>query len=247
MDKYEFKNRRSIRRYSDRPLEPGLLESILEDAMRAPTCGNMQLYSVVVTRSAEGKEAFAPLHFNQPMVRDAQAVLTICADFNRFTRWCELSNACPGYDNLLSFLVAYQDAQIYAQQICTIAESRGLGTCYLGTVLYTADKISELLELPELCIPVACITIGWPAEEGVETERLPLHAVMHEEKYRRDSDAEIIDLFKVKDEYGPNREYVKENGKESLAQVFTDIRYPGALNREVSAMLEKLLKQKNCL
>lgn len=244
MDRYDFNRRRTIRRYSDRPMEEGQLERILEAAMRAPTCGNMQLYSVVVTRTAEGKEALAPMHFNQPMVRGAQAVLTVCADFNRFTRWCELSHATPGYDNLLSFLEAFQDAQIFAQQICTIAESEGLGTCYLGTVLYNADKISQLLNLPNLCVPVACVTIGWPAEEGIETERLPLRAVIHEEKYRNDSDEEILELFKSKEEYEPNRQFVKENGKETLAQVFTDIRYPGPLNREVSEMLGRLLKEK---
>lgn len=243
----EFANRRSIRKYSDREVSQELLDSILEAAMRAPTCGNMQLYSVIVTRSEEGKRALAPAHFNQPMVTGAPVVLTVCADYNRFTRWCELSDADPGYDNFLSFMSAMSDATIFAQQIVAIAESKGLGTCYLGTVTYNADKISEILHLPDLCVPVACITLGWPDEEGVETERLPLRAVVHEERYRADSDEEIIELFKAKDDYEPNRKFIEENGKSTLAQVFTDIRYPRAMNEDFSRTFLSLLRTKRFL
>lgn len=247
MDITNFKTRRSVRKYSDREVSRELLDSILEAAMKAPTCGNMQLYSVIVTRSEEGKKALAPAHFNQPMVTAAPVVLTVCADFNRFTHWCELSDADPGYDNFLSFMNAMADASVFAQQIVAIAESEGLGTCYLGTVTYNADKISDILGLPDLCVPVACITLGWPAEEGVETERLPLGAIVHEEHYRSDSDDEIIDLFKAKDDYGPNRKFIEENGKRTLAQVFTDVRYPRAMNEDFSRTFLDLLRAKRFL
>jgi FMN reductase (NADPH) len=247
MDITNFKTRRSVRKYSDREVSRELLDSILEAAMKAPTCGNMQLYSVIVTRSEEGKKALAPAHFNQPMVTTAPVVLTVCADFNRFTHWCELSDADPGYDNFLSFMNAMADASVFAQQIVAIAESEGLGTCYLGTVTYNADKISDILGLPDLCVPVACITLGWPAEEGVETERLPLGAIVHEEHYRSDSDDEIIDLFKAKDDYGPNRKFIEENGKRTLAQVFTDVRYPRAMNEDFSRTFLDLLRAKRFL
>ncbi len=247
MDITNFKTRRSVRKYSDREVSRELLDSILEAAMKAPTCGNMQLYSVIVTRSEEGKKALAPAHFNQPMVTTAPVVLTVCADFNRFTHWCELSDADPGYDNFLSFMNAMADASVFAQQIVAIAESEGLGTCYLGTVTYNADKISDILGLPDLCVPVACITLGWPAEEGVETERLPLGAIVHEEHYRSDSDDEIIDLFKAKDDYGPNRKFIEENGKRTLAQVFTDVRYPRAMNEDFSRTFLDLLRAKHFL
>lgn len=247
MDITNFKTRRSVRKYSDREVSRELLDSILEAAMKAPTCGNMQLYSVIVTRSEEGKKALAPAHFNQPMVTTAPVVLTVCADFNRFTRWCELSDADPGYDNFLSFMNAMADASVFAQQIVASSESEGLGTCYLGTVTYNADKISDILGLPDLCVPVACITLGWPAEEGVETERLPLGAIVHEEHYRSDSDDEIIDLFKAKDDYGPNRKFIEENGKRTLAQVFTDVRYPRAMNEDFSRTFLDLLRAKRFL
>ncbi|MBD5311497.1 MAG: nitroreductase family protein [Muribaculaceae bacterium] len=248
MEKDYFASRATVRAYDpERHISDELLDSILERAMRAPTTGNMQLYTVIVTRDPERKAALTPLHFNQPASTGADVILTICADFNRFTRWCRLSDADAGYDNLLSFLSAMTDAVIVAQQIVTIAETEGLGTCYLGTVTYNADKISELLNLPELVVPVACLSLGYPAGPTVQCERLPLNAVVHREQYRPDSDEDVIELFRTKEEYAPNKQFVAENGKANLAQVFTDIRYPRSLNESVSKMLVQHLRDKGFL
>lgn len=229
-----FKNRRTIRNYTDKPIEDSMLRQIIEQAMRAPTTGGMQLYSVVVTRDKEMKEILSPTHFNQPTVKNCQVMLTICADFNRFNRWCRLSNANPGYDNFQSFMTATIDAVIFAQQIVTIAEMNGIGTCYLGTVTYNAPQIAEILKLPKNVVPVACITMGYPASQPDQCERLNVEAVMHNEHYRNDSDDEILRLFKPKDDFEPNQKFIKENGKQSLAQVFTDVRYTKEANETFS-------------
>ncbi|MBD5190463.1 MAG: NADPH-dependent oxidoreductase [Bacteroidales bacterium] len=245
-DKY-FITRRSVRRYSDKKVSRELLDSILREAMKAPTCGNMQLYSVIVTRDEEKKKELAALHFNQPAATGADVLLTICADYHRFTRWCEINGGDPAYDNFLSFTSAVTDAVILAQQIVTIAEMRGLGTCYLGTVTYNASKISELLHLPEMTFPIAAISIGYPAEEGEETERLDLSGVVYDEEYPELSDDMIRNIYKVKEEFAPNKKFVEENGKENLAQVFSDIRYPRSLNEPVTAALLEFMKKQRFL
>ncbi len=248
MEKDYFANRKTVRNYSKLHISEELLDSILERAMRAPTCGNMQLYSVIVTREPEKLARLAQEHFNQPASTGADVILTICADFNRFTKWCEASNAKPGYNNFHSFMMALTDAVIYTQQIVTIAEQEGLGTCYLGTVNYNAKQISDLLQLPDLVVPVASISLGYPAnEEDEQCERLPLAAIKHDETYRNDSNEEIMELFKAKDDFAPNKQFVEENQKESLAQVFTDIRYPESVNTAVSASFLDLLKEKGFL
>lgn len=220
-----------------------MLDSILLEAMKAPTTGNMQLYSVIVTRDNAMRERIAKTHFCQPASTGAPVLLTVCADFNRFTRWCKINNADAGFDNFLSFTSAFADALIYAQQIVTISEMRGLGTCYLGTVTYNAPEIAEILQLPEMVVPVACLAIGFPDEEGVETERLPINAVKHDETYRKDKDEEIVNLFKAKDEYPANAVFVKENDKDNLAQVFAEIRYPRTMNEEFSVKFMDFLKK----
>ncbi|MDE6741900.1 MAG: nitroreductase family protein [Muribaculaceae bacterium] len=247
MEKDYFSKRTSVRNYEKRHIPESLLDSILERAMRAPTCGNMQLYSVIVTREPERLERLAKEHFNQPAATGADVILTICADFNRFTEWCEASGAKPGYDNFHSFMMALTDAIIYTQQVVTIAEMEGLGTCYLGTVNYNAKQISELLELPDLVVPVASISLGYPSDVPTQCERLPLAAIKHDETYRKDSREEIVELFKAKDEFPDNAKFVEENGKQSLAQVFTDIRYPESVNTAVSESFMAILKEKGFL
>ena len=102
-----IKNRRTIRKYKKEDVSSELLNGLLEEAFRASTMGNMQLYSVVVTRDKQMKEKLAPAHFNQPMVTTAPVVLTFCADFNRFSKWCRCRKADPGYAKPISFFAQY--------------------------------------------------------------------------------------------------------------------------------------------
>ena len=234
--------RTTIRKYTSEPVEDKLLESLIEMGCRASTTGNMQVYSIIVTTDQEIKNQLSPCHFNQPMVKQAPVVLTFCADFNRFNKWCVQRNANPGYDNFLSFMTAAIDALIFAQTVCIAAESKGLGICYLGTTTYTADKIIEILKLPEGVVPVTTVTLGWPAEKPEQVDRLSLEAIIHNEVYNDYSDDSIISYYKGKEERHDSKQFVKENNKQSLAQVFTDVRYKKADNVHFSKILLQVLK-----
>ena len=233
---------RSIRKYKDKSIEPQILNSILEVGIRASTTGNMQVYSVIVTTDNEIKKQLSPAHFNQPMIKEAPVVLTFCADFNRFNKWCLQRNANPGYDNFLSFMTAAIDALLVAQNVCIAAEANGLGICYIGTVIYNADKIIEILKLPKGVVPVASVTIGYPDEMPELTDRLPLEAVIHKEVYHDYSSDDIERLYSEKENLTINKKYVEENNKETLAQVFTDVRYSKKDNEYFSEVLLKVLK-----
>lgn len=220
-----IKNRKSIRKYSDQEVTEELLNNLIMEAERTPTMGNLQLYSVVITRSKEGKEALAPAHFNQPMVTGAPVVLTICADYRRTTIWAENRKANPGYDNILSFMNAATDALLFTQTFCNLAEEAGLGTCFLGTTVYMPQLIIDTLHLPKLVMPVATITLGWPAEQPALSDRLPLRSIIHNETFSDYTPAKIDDFYAEKESLEENKEFVRINHKETLAQVFTDIRY----------------------
>lgn len=236
--------RRTIRRYSTRDVEPELLNRLLDEAARTQTMGNLQLYSVVVTRSAEGKQALAPAHFNQPMVTGAPVVLTICADFRRTSTWAECRKAVPGYDNFLSFMNAATDALLYTQTFCNLAEEEGLGLCYLGTTLYQPEAIIEALQLPRLTFPVATLTVGWPDEQPELTDRLPLFSFVHEERYADPTPIDIDRAYEKRESLAVNKEFVRINKKETLAQVFTDIRYTRSDNEAMSdGLLKALVRQ----
>ncbi|MBP5380470.1 MAG: nitroreductase family protein [Bacteroidaceae bacterium] len=232
-----IKTRRSIRRYSDKEVTDSLLNELLDLSARTQTMGNLQLYSVVVTRDKEMKQKLAPAHFNQPMVTGAPVMLTICADWNRTTRWCQERNAQPGYDNLLSFLNAASDALLYAQTFCNLAEERGLGVCYLGTTLYNPDAIIDTLKLPRLVMPIATLTVGWPDEQPALNDRLPLASFLHKETYRDYSVKDINLYYNLKESLIENQEFVRINKKENLAQVYTDCRYTSTDNEAISKTL----------
>jgi Nitroreductase len=235
-------DRRTIRKYSPEPLDDKLLTELLVMGCRASTTGNMQVYSIVITRDEQKKKDLAPFHFNQKMIIEAPVVLTFCADFNRFNKWCLLRKAEPGYDNFLSFMTGAIDALLVAQTVCIAAESKGLGICYLGTTTYTANKIIDLLKLPKGVVPVTTVTLGWPAEKPEQVDRLPLEAIIHKESYTDYSEVDIERYYKMKEERKDSQQFVIENNKETLAQVFTDIRYKKADNVYFSKILLQVLK-----
>ena len=240
-------SRRTIRKYSDRDIDDRLLKKLLTAGCRTSTTGNMQVYSIIITRDAEMKKALSPFHFNQRMVTEAPVLLTFCADFNRFNKWCRLRNAEPGYGNFLSFMTAAIDAIIVAQTVCVAAESEGLGICYLGTTTYMAHKITEVLKLPEGVVPVTAITMGWPDENPEQVDRLPLEAIVHNEIYTDYQDDILAGYYREKEERQDSRQFVRENNKETLAQVFTEVRYKKEDNIYFSDTFLQVLKSQGFL
>ena len=243
-DKNFFLNRRTYRQYANEVISDEIIGQMLTEASHAPTTGNMQLYSVVTTRSQEGKEKLSPAHFNQPSVKGCDVVLTFCADFNRFVHWCEVSGAIPGYDNFQSFMTAVLDVTIFAQQFCTIAEMRGYGCCYLGTTTYNAPQIADALSLPKRVVPVITITLGVPMGDAPKSDRLPLDAILHKEVYQDYTEDQIKRLYAEKEAREDSKRFVEENNKQSLAQVFTDVRYTKQANETFSKIYLDFIKNR---
>ena len=239
-----IESRRSIRKYAERDVDEQLLRRLLSQAERTQTMGNLQLYSVVVSRSDEMKRKLSPAHFNQPMVTQAPVVLTFCADFRRTSQWALNRQAEPGYDNFLSFINAASDTLLYCQTFCNLAEEEGLGLCYLGTTVYMPQCIIDTLELPRLVFPVATITLGWPDEEPALSDRLPLDAIVHSETYEDYTPQRIDAFYGAKEALAENQHFVEINHKQTLAQIFTDIRYTKKDNEAMSqGMLDALRRQ----
>jgi len=220
-----IKNHRSIRNYKSTKIDKTILDEVLNAATRASTTGNMQVYSIIVTQDEKIKEELLAAHFNQQMVTQAPIVLTFCADFNRFNKWCELNKAIPGYNNFLSFYTASIDALLAAQNATIEAEEQGLGICYLGTTTYMAKKIIDILELPKGVVPVTTLVVGYANETPDLTPRLPLKSVVHFEKYHDFDDEMIKKIYHERENSEETKQLLEENQKETLAQIFTDNRY----------------------
>jgi len=237
-----FKHR-SIRKFRPTPIPEETLAECLEAATRASTCGNMQLYSLVVTRDKALREQLAPCHFNQPMVTEAPCLVTVCADIHRFSMWCRQRGADPAYDNFAWFLNASADALLAAQNLCIQAEIHELGICFLGTTIYTAADIARILHLPKGVIPLTTVVMGYPDESPELTDRLPIDAVVHYEKYTDYTAAEIDELWAEREESELTKRLLEENGLGNLAEIFTERRYVRSDNLAISRSYFALLKE----
>jgi len=238
---------RTIRKYTEQAIAPELLDQLLTTACRASNTGNMQAYSVVVTTDPDIKQQLSPAHFNQPMIKQAPVVLTFCADYNLFSKWCEQRQAEPGYDNFQSFMATAIDTLLAAQTFCIAAESAGLGICYLGTTTYNALEIIEALKLPKLVVPVTTITVGYPADMPEQTDRLPLEAIVHRETYKDFTPTDIDRIYAEKENSDFYKQFIAENKKETLPQVFTDVRYTKKNNEFFSEKFLEALKMQGFL
>ncbi len=239
----EIKEHRSIRSFEKRAIESQTLTEILTAASRASTCGNMQNYSLIVTQNEDMLKKISPLHFGQVERMCGPCVVTICADVNRFSEWCRLRDAEPRYDNFIWFLNGAIDALMAAQNLILEAEAAGLGACVLGTTLYTAEAIIDLLELPQGVIPITSIVLGYPAENPPLTDRLPLEAVVHFEKYDPYTAKRVEELWAQREASAETAALLKENELPNLAQIFTLKRYNAQDNLTFSKSYFALLKK----
>ena len=249
-----LKSHRSIRRYKSTPIEDALLRDLIYCGQRASSSGNLQSWSVVISKERESREKLYALHSRQEMILQAPVVLTFCSDFYRIRRWLKINEAKGSFDDFLGFLTGMADALIAAQNVAIAAESHGLGICYMGTTLWAADKISEHLKLPETVVPVTSLVVGYPDEDIPEVRyRLPLEAIIHEEAYNPKTDEEITEMYREFEKQAWARygqipgmlDKLKAAGITKVAHFYTsDLKYSKKRHETVSAMFLELLRSR---
>ena len=245
------KSHRSIRSFTSQDIDDSLLNDLLLAGLRSSSAGNMQTWSVIVTRDETNKQWLYKAHGEQSMILEAPVVLTFCADLFRMREWIRVNNSKQSFDDLLGFLTGTVDAVIAAQTICLAAESVGLGICYLGTTWWAASEIIEFLELPKGVFPVTAIVIGHPAEDPDLRDRLPLEVMVHHERYERLTDEEIRKAHAGREQKAWARYNAIESVRIMLADAgikrvtdfyTSDFKYPKELHYRVSKMLIETLQ-----
>jgi len=167
--------------------------------------GNLNCVSMVVTRDPERKRKIYELHFEQPMVLQAPLVITFCADWFRTREWLRLRGARDNFNNLIGYHVAAYDTMIVAQNAFLGFQAGGLGCGYMGTTLHSMTEIAAFLELPDTCVPVTTIVVGWPAEDPDKRDRLPLSAMVHDERYQSPKVEQIDKMYEEREVRGWQR------------------------------------------
>lgn len=246
---------RSIRQYRPDPVPDDLLTELLEAGVRASSSGNMQTYSIIVTRDLALREALYAPHMEQDMVLDAPVLLTFCADFHRMRHWLRLNDAPDNFDNFMSFMIAAIDATLVSQNVALAAEARGLGICYMGSTLANCDQIGRILQLPPSVVPVVGFSLGWPAEDPAPRDRLPLDGLVHYETYRDYSDGRIEEIYRERNRkgwqrymsYPELRARIEGAGVQNLAQIYTVVKYTRESHLEFSETVLNYLREQDFL
>lgn len=199
--------RKSVRAYEDKPIPAEVKEEILKAAMRAPTAGNMMLYSIIDITDQAIKDKLAETCDDQPFIAKAPLVLMFFADYQR---WYDYFKVCGVTETLNisadglrapeegDLMLACSDALIAAQNAVIAAEAMGLGSCYIGDIIENYEVHKELLNLPDYVFPISMVVFGYPTEQQKERqqpERYDKKFIVFENKYRQLEKAEFEEMY----------------------------------------------------
>lgn len=187
--------RKSVRVFEPRVIEPTIKNSIIEATLRAPTAGNSMIYSVLDITDQAKKDILAKTCDNQPFIATAPMVWVFLADYRRWVRKFEQAG-CEAVQppSTGDLFLAANDAIIAAHTACIAAESFGIGSCYIGDILENWEQHQKLLNIPEYAIPISMLVFGYPTQQQkdrVQPTRFPKEMVVFENEYRDLTEEEL--------------------------------------------------------
>ncbi|MBN2285693.1 MAG: nitroreductase family protein [Tissierellales bacterium] len=246
-----LKERVSLRRYDDREISKEDLDTILDCAMKAPTAGNMMLYSIIVVKNPETKMALSKSCDDQPFIAKAPVLLVFVADQQKWFNYFIQSNVSeytqkngPKFEapQESDLLLACEDAMISAQNAVIAAESLGIGSCYIGDILEHYEYHQELLGLPDWAFPITMLTLGY-YEEGhnkVFRQRFDKKYIVFEEKYKNLSKQELDEMLAERSQFFV---YPNAYGAENYGQQFYAQKSGAEFSKEMARSVRVALKK----
>jgi len=186
---------RVIRGYTDRAVDPGLVDLLCATALSAPSKSDMQARDLVVVTDAATRAKLGELCGSDHWMPSAPVWIVACGNHRRQRQIHEWRGPEFANDHLDAFFNASVDAAIALAWFIAAAEAAGLGCCPISQIRNFPREVSALLHLPERVFPVAGLTLGWPANDGVLSPRLPLAATVHHERFDDARSRELVDGY----------------------------------------------------
>ncbi|HWQ79219.1 MAG TPA: nitroreductase family protein [Anaerovoracaceae bacterium] len=232
-------DRASCRSFSDKEIPSDLLKQILEAAVKAPSGGGFQNYSIIKVTDREKKEQLVKYGRNQKFIARAPVSLVFCIDYRRMKRINEAEPApFAETERFTNFWMSVVDTAVCAQTACLAAEALGLKSVYIGNILNVSDQVSELLKLPDYVLPSIMVTLGYPLRSPKRSQKYDAELLVHEEEYH---DAEIDQLLS---EYRKKYSdwHMKPNGKNTGTIYKTAAAYHG---QDYAELCKKNILERN--
>ena len=199
--------RKSVRAYEERGIEPEVRAEILKATLRAPTAGNLMLYSILDVTDQSIKDRLAITCDNQPFIARAPMVWIFLADYQRWYDYFLASGVeelCAQRDMSMmkpeegDLFLACSDALIAAQNAVVAAESLGVGSCYIGDIIEQYETHKDMFNLPQYVFPVCMLVFGYPTQQQKDRELTPRFDekfIVFENQYRQLEKDEFTDMF----------------------------------------------------
>lgn len=229
--------RKSVRVFTGQDIPREDKNSILEAALQAPSAGCQLLYTILDITDQDKKEKLAVLCDNQPFIGKAQMVLLFCADCRKWLSFYKEAGLKPRLPGPGDLLLAVEDALIAAQNAVTAAQSLGIGSCYIGDVMENAEKMKELLMLPQYVYPACMLVFGYPTRQQKEREkpqRFRVADLVCENSYKDKSSQEIRAMFQGK---------TGTKSYDAWMEAFWKRKYESDFSREMNRSMGVYLKE----
>jgi len=190
--------RGSCRDFRNKKITKRILNLILTAGTHAPTGGNLQPYSIIKVEKEGTRKRLAKMCFQKFMAK-APVHLLFCIDLYRLKKWAELEVAPFNAHNAFRcFWISLLDTAVCAQNICTAADSMGLASVYIGTVMEFPKQVKAIFELPKGVFPVILLCLGYPASKPVIRRKLGVDTVVHSERYRLLPNHQLSKVYREK-------------------------------------------------
>lgn len=245
--------RHSTRAYQHDSITAEEKDAILNATFRAPTAGNMMLYSIIEIADQKLKEKLSETCDHQPFIAKAPLVLLFLADYQRWNDYfihSGVMESCqktgkkyiePGEGDLM---LACCDALIAAQTAVLAAESLGIGSCYIGDILEQYEIHRDLLDLPPYTLPITMVCFGKPAateKKGAWQPRFDRKFILFKDRYQRLKTEDVEEMEKpLREVYYPSGKFPA--GSENMAQHYYNRKYSAGFSIEMRRSVSKMLE-----
>ncbi|MGD0879931.1 MAG: nitroreductase family protein [Anaerolineales bacterium] len=245
--------RKSIRAYMKKAIAPEVRAELLRATLRAPTAGNLMLYSIIEVTDQSIKNKLVRTCDNQSFIARAPLVWLFLADYQRWVDYfitsgvaqlCEQTKTAMRKPEEGDLCLACCDAIIAAQTAVIAAESFGLGSCYIGDIMENYEIHRDLFELPKYVFPICLVCFGYPTPQQIsrkQTSRFQEKFILFENKYKRLSKDDLYEMFLEENSRNfHGREEIM--GARNVGQLIYMRKFNAEFSKEMSRSVRAILK-----